>query len=1106
MSHLQFYAAVIGSLLATLHPNTPAAAPPAKHSAADVSAFIDKLTELADSDIGYSPSVSGSIFLPLDREGQESVMLLFQNPTVSSDTMRDIVKRGAAAVPDLLNHLDDRRPTKIIIAHDSLIGGMWFMASCDTNSRTAPRAPANGADEREISAPFVGADEHRHVLTVGDLCFVALGQIVNRNFFAVRYQPTAIVIVSSVTRSAALRAEVRRRWQGLTPAKHRASLIADFREPDTVERLIGACKRLSYYYPDTLEPLALELLKRPTYDVLDVFDFVRNRLYAAADAKERRKLFDAYLDEHGIATRDGILLLLFQDLDDQEADEQKRRRPPLNNRGFRPREILVELYGLPKTVNSEHKPVIDALSSTEHARIVAEGLIFDDSEKIDRAFRDYLVGDPQSDLAKACLKRLIGRGYDADIERFCQRPMKGIPEHEKTEYTQALDKLGWTPVHVAVERGDSDLLRSRLARGLRPDAADRRGRTPLHLAAAAGNRELVRLLLEAKAPVDPKDADGQTPAQRASEQDHSHVVRLLAEHGCAAADAHLAASIGNIDRLVELLRSDPSALERGKNSARTPLYLAAREGSLKAVEVLLRAGADANRADREGWTPLHAATVRGHEEIVRLLLRGKADVRCRIGANGPDALLLAAAEGKAKVAELLLAHKADPESEESEHHRRPLHLAVAAGSIPTVSVLLAGGAKVDALDKGGNSPLHNAVEAGRPDLVRLLLDHGADAGRAVSQKHLRPLHLAAQQGSREVVELLLNRGADVNARSSEGNTTPLHDAARAGHAGAALALLEHGADLNALEDVAPSLDREELLDGMGFGADFLLIGLIQEHMPGLIEPGKGMTPLHTACRYGRTDVARVLLDNKSDPNTAVTSTGATALHLAAANGHEDVVALLLRRGANIDAANRGGDTPLHLALERERRAIVDLLLSGKANPNARDKDGAAPLHFAASTGDPKLVQRLLDKGADINARTKERGITAFHNAAGARRQGAAKLLLQRGAAIHVTTSAGETPLHFAARAGRPETVDLLLLLKADPNARDRSGKTPLHAAAAAFALDAAKVERLLAAGSDRSLKDNEGKRPVDLVEPGDEQAAGVIAILKEPATGKRKPH
>jgi ankyrin repeat protein len=1099
MSRLFLCAGIAATLLPVVA--SARAEPPAKPAAVNIPALIDKLTEVAYGDIGYSQSVSGSIFLPLDRQGQVATALLFQGPISSSESMRDLVKQGAAAVPELLKHLDDLRPTKVTVTHEGPVG---FMSISTSNIRGGRRpVPPGPEDEEDPYVPVEADSLNRYTLTVGDLCYVALGQIVNRDYFAVGYMPTAIVFVTASSHSAERRAEVRREWRGLTPEKHKASLVKDFFESPSTDARIGACKRLAYYYPEVLESLAPEMLKEPTYDEEGARKFVREKLYAAADAKERRTLFDAYVAKHGRATRHGILLMLYGDLRDQDNPAEKRPRPEPGVPPVRPRECLVDLYGLPKTVKSWDGPFYEPPNSGDRSRLIEGGMVFDASEKTDRLFRDYLAGKPEDDLARACLKRLAGRGYDADIERYCRQRLKN-PDENTNYCEEALAKLGRTPLHLAVERGDPDVLRASLARGVRPDAADRRGRTPLHAAAEAGQLELVRILLNAKAAVDPKDNAGATPAALASAEDNADVVKLLAGRGCSRTDVFLAALADDAEALTRLLKEDKGNLVKANKNGCSPLFLAAREGCAKAVGVLLRAGADVDAASASGWTPLQAATVGGHESVVADLLKNKADVRRRIGDKGMEAISLAAGTGRAKIVEMLLARKADPETADVESGRRPLHLAVLAGSAPTVSVLLARGVAVNAADKQGRTALHEAVRAGRPDLVRLLLDRGADVRLPLGDKRLQPLHLAALQGNRETVELLLARHADVNARSVGGNATPLHEAARAGNAEAARVLLEHGADVEALEDVLPSWDNPGLAGGwMTAGLNVAFVAMEKENKSPRLGPGNGMTPLHTASRCGRTAVVRLLLDHKAKLDATVKDTGATALQLAAVNGHVDVAELLIHRGAKVDAANLGGGTPLQLAVDHQRLKVVDLLLSNKADPNARDNQGLTALHYAAHTGDMVLIRKLIDRGADVNARTTETGSTALHCAAMSGNPGAALFFLDRGQSVHATTATGQTPLHGAAYAGRPEMVDLLLSRKADPNAREHTGKTPLHFVSEGVSADAATVERLLAGGADPNVKDNDGKTPLDLAKAI--EADDVAEILKAAVARPRKP-
>lgn len=1075
MSRLPLRAA-LAALLTVLPHSLRAGSPPARLPVSNVRVLIDKFAGAEDGGADYGPWAPGPIFLPVDRTGQPSAGFAPRETSALAETMRAIVQQGVAAVPDLLEHLDDRRPTRIALDSEEMIGNPWIPKRCDFNCRTEPQpTPQPGEEEQSYTPPLCGK-RIPHTLTVGDLCFAALGQVVNRNYAVL--ESVSAAVAWSPTSSTAVRHYVRRRWQGLTPAKHRGSLVADFYAADSLERRIGACKRLAYYYPEALEPLAVEFLKQPAYDPADALQFVRYKLYAATAPGERRRLFDAYVAGHGLVARDGILIILFNHLGLLESDEKETPEPPPGAPPLQPRQALVELYGFPKTVKGEDMPDIVEPSLAERARVIAEGLTYDFRGGIDRACRDCLSGEPDDGLAEACLRRLVGRGFDDEVERFCRRRMKQLPENYSF-YAETLGRLGWTPLHVAVQRRDPDRLREALARGLRPDSADRFGRTPLHVAAAAGHVELARILLDAGAAVDARDTVGKTPAQLASQEDHADVVRLLARRGCAVTDVFLAAPVDDSGRLARFLRLDKDEINRENNFGRTPLFLAAREGSLKSVAVLLRAGAEPDAEDAHGWTPLAAASAGGHAEVVAALLKGKAAPFRRDGTNGPEPLCLAASAGKADVVRLLLARGADTETEDSAMFCRPLHLAVLAGSAPTAGVLLAGGAAVNARDNHGWTPLHSAVGAGRADLVRLLLEHGADVRAPVPEDQLQPLHLAARQGNREVVELLLARHADANARTREDKSTPLHEAARAGHAEAARALLEHGAAVDALVDVPLSLDGPLLPVGLDTAENPSLVTWTQEHEPARLGPGKGMSPLHTASRYGRADVVRVLLDHKADPDAAVAETGATALHLAAANGHGEVVELLLRRGAKVDALNRGGGTPLHLALYRKRRGVVGLLLSHKANPLACDCAGTSALHYAAMSGDADLVRLLIDRGADVNARTREDAVTPLHYAASAANPGAVAALLERGASVNAANTWGETPLHRAARLSRAGAVSLLLAGKADPNATDRLGCTPLHSALATLTPDVPTVQRLLDRGADPNAKDGEGKTPLD---------------------------
>ena len=74
---------------------------------------------------------------------------------------------------------------------------------------------------------------------------------------------------------------------------------------------------------------------------------------------------------------------------------------------------------------------------------------------------------------------------------------------------------------------------------------------------------------------------------------------------------------------------------------------------------------------------------------------------------------------------------------------------------------------------------------------------------------------------------------------------------------------------------------------------------------------------------------------------------------------------LLKREANVNAANEDGTTPLFIAAEKGHRDIVALLLDHGADVKQTTTDGATPLHIAAEMGHRAIVALLLDEGADV---------------------------------------------------------------------------------------------------------------------------------------------
>ena len=143
-----------------------------------------------------------------------------------------------------------------------------------------------------------------------------------------------------------------------------------------------------------------------------------------------------------------------------------------------------------------------------------------------------------------------------------------------------------------------------------------------------------------------------------------------------------------------------------------------------------------------------------------------------------------------------------------------------------------------------------------------------------------------------------------------------------------------------------------------------------------------LAPLHSAARFGREDLAEVLLAQGADVGAQAKPSGDTALHLAARYGHSGIATVLVARGADVNARSKEGRTPLHDAafglagtsdLEG-RLAVATLLLARGADVNAREKgSNRTPLDSTAGTSfngadNQRMIQLLLAAGATEGTR------------------------------------------------------------------------------------------------------------------------------------------
>ena len=224
--------------------------------------------------------------------------------------------------------------------------------------------------------------------------------------------------------------------------------------------------------------------------------------------------------------------------------------------------------------------------------------------------------------------------------------------------------------------------------------------------------------------------------------------------------------------------------------------------------------------------------------------------------------------------------------------------------------------KAITVGKGGGW-LYMAANLGDLNLVKELIEEGADVNAVTEEKNYTPLFVAAQNGYLEVVKTLLEKEADVNA-VTEKNFTPLHIAAQGGYLEVVKTLLEKGADVGAVTD-------------------------------------EGSTSLYLAAFHGRVEVVKTLIEKGADIN-AVTNIDATALHAAAQNGNIDIVKILLEKGADVNTAMDGNITPLYISKQNGHSEVINALLEKETKIGVVTNIYATPLFVATQNNHVEIDQ------------------------------------------------------------------------------------------------------------------------------------------------------
>ena len=420
----------------------------------------------------------------------------------------------------------------------------------------------------------------------------------------------------------------------------------------------------------------------------------------------------------------------------------------------------------------------------------------DAAERRDAATLHKLIGqhvrvnDPQADGTTA----LHWVAHWNDLESFTLLLRAGAD-------AKAVNRYGATPLSEAATAGNAAMVEALLKAGADPNAlttAD--GETVLMTAARAGQVEAVQVLVAHGANVNARENfRGQTALMWAAAERHPQMVKFLMDHG---ADWKVLSFDRN--NVIPKLSAASSITPMAKGGL-TALDFAAREGDVDSARWMLDAGANINQLDADNTHALTIALMNKRYTFAKFLLerganpnladvRGRTPLYAAIDARDEDYSAMPSRKDddplpSADIVQALLDHGANPN-------------AVLTRNLPGRSGMDSG----DTALGPGTTPLMRAARAGDAEVMRMLLQKGADPKRQTEAGNDALLFAAGvgyrdknthgdEAGALESVKLAMAQGLDVHRANARGET-PLHGAAYRGADSIVAYLVAQGARLD----------------------------------------------------------------------------------------------------------------------------------------------------------------------------------------------------------------------------------------------------------------------------------------------------------------------
>lgn len=454
--------------------------------------------------------------------------------------------------------------------------------------------------------------------------------------------------------------------------------------------------------------------------------------------------------------------------------------------------------------------------------------------------------------------------------------------------------------------------------------------TPYRFAVRENQRAIIDFLLQQK--INEEDISRVTLVQIAKDRGYHDLVNFLEErrrklYHIVPEGAVIAKAIqsADVDAIRTLLNEQPALLHAADEGGNQPIHWAVLTRQIELIDELLKRGADINAKRPDGARPLDLTNgdyeyrswyrdlpptaLRKHEVLIGYLIARGANYDISVAAKIGD---------YPRVRQLLdqepaLVNKLPEHT--GYYSGLPLRNAAAAGHIEVVKLLLERGANPNEPEPGiapFGGALHAAIGSRQFEIVKLLVEKGADVNAPVESSGNCLFMAHYVKAPQEIIDLLVSHGATLNEDlvGYEGDTATLSTMLEADPHKNMKRILDHAISkeqqpmIDIVVRYQPDALKQLTYDGNAWWDNGIpkKPAFLRRLLEYGLDPNRrnwlGITLLHRCAHHGNTAIAAVLLEFGADINALETEWSSTPLGWAAREGKTDMVAWLLQQGAD----------------------------------------------------------------------------------------------------------------------------------------------------------------------------------------------------------------